>query len=82
MIGVEDDFVFFNPFLGFLLVHTLDTPLQTQTHTQACGGGGGGGGGGRGGGGSGGGRGGGDGGGALPSPHPTSPVSNQESHSK
>ena len=45
--------------------HTLDTPLQTQTHTQACGGGGGGGGGGgRGGGGSGGGRGGGDGGGA------------------
>ena len=44
-----------------MLVHTLDTALQTQTHTQACGGGGGGeGGGGRGGGGSGGGSGGGD----------------------
>ena len=42
--------------------HSLDTPLQTQTHTQACRGGrGGGGGGGRGGGGSGGGRGVGDG---------------------
>ena len=36
-------------------MHILDTPLQTQTLTQACGGGGGGG---RGGGGSGGGRGG------------------------
>ena len=45
--------------------HTLDTPLRTQTHTQACGGGGGGGGGGgRGSGGSGGGRGGGHGGSA------------------
>ena len=44
--------VFVDPFFkGFLLVHTLASPLQTQTHTQACGGGGGGGGG-RGGGGS------------------------------
>ena len=43
------------------MVHTLDTPPKTQTHTQACGGGGGGGGGGRGGGGNGGGCGGGDG---------------------
>ena len=46
------------------LIHTLDAPLQTQTHTQECGGAGGGGGG-RGGGDSGGGRGGGDGGGSA-----------------
>ena len=37
MISVEDDFTFVDSFLAFLLVHTLDTPLQTQTHTQACG---------------------------------------------
>ena len=45
-VSVEDDFGFFMQFGGwFLWFHTLDTPLQTQTHTQACGGGGGGGGG-------------------------------------
>ena len=60
-----DDNILFGFLVNLLdvLVHTLDTPLQTQTLTKACGGGGGGrGGGGRGGGGSGGGRGGGDGG--------------------
>ena len=30
MISVEDDIRLFYAFLGFLLVHTLDTPLQTS----------------------------------------------------